>query len=274
MLGTVRGLHFLKLDEMPRYQIKVSTYATIIICMLAVNFCGCFSTGRSSRWLATHQNSPFHSESGVGRSIAQLQNQLEHVENAPELNVELGNLFLESGQLLPASRQVDLALQQRTDLAGAWMLRGDIATEKGKHSEALAAYQHAISLGGDKTRLLKSIAHCYIQQKRPMRAAATLENLLPHSQGDIPADVLRMYCDVMCEVGQHSQAIFALRQACTSEQGNVENYLQLSKIQSQIGDHRASKETLRMGSMRFPESDLLSKSMEHFANRDAELAVR
>lgn len=242
--------------------------------MLAINVCGCFSAGRFSRWSAARQGSPFPAEREVGRSIAQLQNQLEHIENAPELNVQLGILFLESGQLVPASRQVDLALQQRTDLAGAWILRGDIATHKAKYTEALAAYQHAISLGGDKARLLKSIALCYVEQDRPMRAAATLENLMPIYQDEIPADVLGMYGEVMCDVGQHSQAIFALQRACSEGQGNEESFLQLSEIQSDVGEHKASAETLRNGLLRFPDSHVLQKSMERFAQRNDELAIR
>ncbi len=243
-----------------------------VACLLLVTLCGCFPTRGLSRWPSGESAMNLRT-SGIGRSITRLQNQLERNQDAPELNVELGKLFLESGQLLPASRQVDLALQRENKLIVAWVLRGDIAMSKENHSDALSSYQHAISLGGDRVQLLKSVADCYQKQGRSMRAAATLENLMQHYQAhDVPVDVLASYGDVMRQVGQYSQAAYVYRQICQDDRANEESFIRLSEVQSMAGDYDAAADTLRIGRLRFPES--MQENVERYAARDEGLAVR
>lgn len=267
-LARVLGPFHFPIRSMALVKSIISIGSPWMACLLLMTFCGCFSTRGLSPW------SPAGSAmSGMGRSISRLQNQLERNQDAPELNVELGKLFLESGQLLPASRQVDLALQRDNRLVDAWILRGDISTKKSEYPDALASYQHAIGLGGDKFRLLKSVADCYQQQGRSVRAAATLENLMSQYPADqVPMDVVSLYGDVMLQVGQYAQAAFAYRQVCRDHAASEESFIRLSEVQSMAGEHDAAAETLRKGRIRFP--DTMQEFEERYASRDADLVVR
>jgi tetratricopeptide (TPR) repeat protein len=245
--------------------------ATASLSLLMFN--GCFVARGLNSWKAGAAEQRYERE--VGRSISQLQSQLEGRQDAPDLNVELGKLFLESGQLLPAMRQVQLALQQECKLVSAWVLRGDIEMAKLKYSEALASYQHAISLDKENPRLLESVAQCYLKQGRSIRAAATLETLMQDFQDEPPpVGILSLYGTVMRDVGQFSQAVAAFTQVCQRQNADVDSFLQLSEVQSLAGEDQASVETLRLGLQRFPNSSLMHQQIQRLTSQDDSLAIR
>lgn len=238
-------------------------------------FSGCASLRVRAPWTPKSTYSSRDAGVGLGQSISQLQNQLERVENAPELNVELGKLFLQSGQLLPAARQVQLALDQNCRLTEAWILGGDIEAAKSNPSEALANYQHALNLGGDQVKLLQRVARCYLKMERPFRAAASVENLMGHYEFEQPPlDVLILYGSVMQEVGQYAQASLAFSRACDDPQSSEDCFVRLSKAQWLAGEPDASHRTLLAGLERFPESTTIRHQMEAVLASSDEIVSR
>lgn len=64
-------------------------------------------------------------------------------ERTIQQHLALGEAYYQAGRLDEAFREADAVLKRRPDLAEAWLIQGDIWRERGKWSQALAAFDRA-----------------------------------------------------------------------------------------------------------------------------------
>lgn len=209
----------------------------------------------------------------LGRTILSVQRQLDRNPNSAELHVQLGRLFHQCGQLLPASRQAETAIELDCQLFEAWKLQGDIDFSKSRWAEALANYQHAINLRPDNVEALQAVAICYLRQNRPVRAASTVESLVQQFEGqEPPSDVLTLYGNVMVNVGQHAQAADAFAQVCAKDSASADDYVRLSHAQLLAGNRESSVQTLLLGQKRFPTSQSVHELVQQLSSSNQDVS--
>ena len=217
----------------------------------------------------------------AGREIVKLQKQLQRSADSPELNCQLGQLYFDSAQLIPAARQAEIAIELDPKFAQAWKLRGDIYFTKSRWAEALANYQHSLTLSRDNAELLHRITLCYVELDRPMRAASAVEKLMQQfatssdlREAQVPLEVLMLYGNVMQEIGQSQQAISSFECACNDADPSSEPFVRLSHAQLLAGKTTESKATLLACLERFPEAIEARQLLDDIASKEDRLTIR
>ena len=191
----------------------------------------------------------------TNRAIEQLQIAVEQSPTQPELHVRLGRLHFSQGQLLPAARHAELAIEIDQKQMDAWDLCGDIACAKSNWPEALAAYQQATSCGGNSPPIQFKIAGVYERMNRPLRALSAYEQVLSHyAPGEQPHDALVRHGNLLTQLRQYRRAIEQLEIASRQPNPSAESFVSLSNAQVLAGQLSDARLTLVRGSEAMPES--------------------
>ncbi|MDA8564289.1 tetratricopeptide repeat protein, partial [Mariniblastus sp.] len=121
--------------------------------------------------------------------LGNLQEAIEHLHSAveldpaePNLHVELGELYFQASQPAEAAASVARALELSPRSAKAWGLKGKLSHASGQLQQALSEYQRSLSYSSthgtsdDETQML--MVQVYQQLGKPTRALSTVEQLL------------------------------------------------------------------------------------------------
>ena len=94
-----------------------------------------------------------HALAGQGKLEQAIENMSRAVEKShgdPLLNVQLGQLYLQAGRTVPASRQAAIALEQNRKLPEAWVLKAE--TELARNNLETACLLYTSPSPRDRTR--------------------------------------------------------------------------------------------------------------------------
>jgi tetratricopeptide (TPR) repeat protein len=132
----------------------------------------------------------------------------------PLLLVQLGRMYLELDDPLAAEIRADQALKLENQLPAAWSLKGDIFCRAGDTSQALRAYQQALSLAPDDYECRMAMARIYLASGRPLRAVNTLSQL-EGRQAHLrdPGEYWELYGTGLLALGRADEAAEALVQS-------------------------------------------------------------
>jgi tetratricopeptide (TPR) repeat protein len=191
-----------------------------------------------------------------------MPNAIQHMQRAseiagnndPRLIVELGEMYLASGQWLPAKRQAELALELDHRFAPAWALKGTTSLAKGDYDSALADFQCAAGIDGNLPGIQLSIVQTYQRLNQPLRALSAVEQLLSRYPPDQqPESALIAKSVALVELKQLSPAIEVLTRASERESVSAEVFLRLGQAQLLAGQASQARLTLTLAKQAFPQ---------------------
>ena len=141
-------------------------------------------------------------------AVRQMEEAIRLSGGDPALHVQLGEMYLELGDLQRAWQQAEEALAAHRQSAAAWALRGDVLRRRGNAEEALASYHRATTYQPRYPRVQMAVAEIYQEQSRPRRTLATLQ-LLAEQYGNEPppTEVLVMQGLAFKALGRYTEAI-------------------------------------------------------------------
>lgn len=199
-------------------------------------------------------------------AILHMQQAVDLSNGDPKLAIELGEMYLQAGQWLPARRQVQLALESNHRFAPAWALSGKTEKAKGNYEQALADFQKAIGYSDDLPDVQMQIVDTYQKMNQPLRALSAVDQVLSrHPIGDQPEHVIIAKSAVLIELRQLGTAIDLLETASQNEKATSRVFVQLSRAQLRANQLSHARLTLYRGKQAFPEDpvfDQMASSME------------
>lgn len=188
------------------------------------------------------------------QAIPHLQRATQLKHNDPRLVVELGEMYLDHGQWLPARNQADRAIEIDHRFAAAWILKGKTNLAKNDLHQALADFQRAASIDATQPNLQILIAQTYQQLGQPLKSLAAAEQLLgQHPPDQQPEMALILKSRALLDLKQHEPAIDILQAASERPEATSEVFLRLSQAQLLAGQDSQARLTLARAKRAFPE---------------------
>lgn len=174
----------------------------------------------------------------------QIKDAIRHQEESVRLSggdssllVELGEMYLQQGNVEAASECVDEAIDCNHQLCGAWALRGDIYRRRGEADRALECYHRALIHQPHFPHVQLAIADLYQSSGKSKRALATLDSLASrYSPEDVPQEVAYRRGLALKSLERYPEAIEALASATSRGEPTADMLFHLSEAQYQYGN--------------------------------------
>jgi len=197
-------------------------------------------------------------------AMAQLQEAVSLDGEDATLLVRLAEMQLESGQIRPAWRNAEAALDVNPKLAAAWAVRGRVMRATGQHRQALADYHRALGRAPGDRQVLLEVADLYYRLGRPQRALATLHALTDtYAPGEEPQDVLHLTGLVYGALGRHEEGAEKLAAAVIASDATAEMYYHLGEAELLAGHPLqaadAARHALALEPQHIPARELLGR---------------
>ena len=198
------------------------------------------------------------------QAIDHMRRAVELSNNDPRLIVELGEMYLEAGQWLPAKEQAEQAHGIDHRFAPAWALQGRTSLAKGNLESALADFQKAAGFDPELLEVQLAIAETYQKMNQPLRSLSAVEQLLSrYPPGQQPESALIAKSVALIELNKFSPAIAMMRTASQREGASSEIFFRLGQAQLLAGQVSQARLTLIRAQRVFPNQpefgSLLSK---------------
>ena len=192
----------------------------------------------------------------------------------PELLVQLGRMYLSSGNHAAAERSARKALGKQRDLATAWSLLADLDHAAGRSREALAKYHRAIACGDQSDWVRYAVAGIYSETGRDDRALATLNALSErYTLETEPTECLHARGLAMHRLGRHRAAADCMQLAVDRGQPTPVLLVQLSEAQMMAGNHRAARRNLALALDSYPDFGPALRLSQHLQAQSGEVAA-
>lgn len=219
-----------------------------------------------------------HQSGETSEAIAQMQQAIEQSGGDPNMLVELGEMYLDAGQLSPANRQAQAAIQINHRNANAWRLKGKVSLARGDNAIALSEFQKAAGFAPEALDIQMDIAATYRAMNQPLKALAAVESLLSRHPVDTqPEAAILAKADLLLELKQHSSAIAMLQRASREQTNSQAILIRLGTAEVEAGELSQARSTIARGIELFGKtSDLLQLTavVERQAAESDRLVIR
>lgn len=207
------------------------------------------------------------------QAILQMQHAADLSKGDTRLLVELGEMYLDAGQWLPARRQVDLALALDYRFAPAWALSGKTEKAKGEYEQALADYQRALSISPDMPEVQMQIVDTYQRMGRSNQALAAIEQILiKHPVDELPERVVVAKSVALMNLNQLRPAIEMLQKASNKQQASSDVFVRLGQAQLLAGQVSQARMTLNRGKEEFPNLVVFDQLVDELQSAEQRVA--
>ncbi len=185
---------------------------------------------------------------------------IQHMETAvrlagasPPLQVQLGEMYLSTGQAELARAQAEQAIAAQPQNETAWALQGEVLRGQGRMSEAMASYHRALTLRPHYPQVQLALCELYLQQNRPRRALATIDLLASmHPPNAVPQQVLALKGISLKRLGRHPDAVEALTKAVEESEPTGDLLLELAEAEYLSGNAAGARLALDAAISRGP----------------------
>ena len=168
-------------------------------------------------------------------------------------HVLLGELYLEQGRWIPARQHAELALKIDRKHADAWVLRGMTEFAKGSMDAATTNFQRALSYDPGNEIVHMKLAEIYERTNQPMRALATVEELLRrYPETEQPERLIILKSSALLAMEHHQSAIRVLQVASQNPDASSEVFIRLGRAQLLTGQTSQARTTLNRAKQLFP----------------------
>lgn len=207
-------------------------------------------------------------------AIGHMQTAVAMAPGDAALNVELGEMYLESGQWSAARQQADRALRINPQLATAWALSGKTWHRKNEYAKALADYQRALGYDPRLHSVQMLAVEIYLAMGRPTRALSTIEQLLSDYPPDRqPESALVAKAIALMELKQTGSAVNVLTEVCRRDDASAEAFVRLSQAQLERGQFEQAQLTLNRARQKYPETTTVVELIETLQAHDSVVAA-
>jgi tetratricopeptide (TPR) repeat protein len=150
-------------------------------------------------------------------AVAQLEEACRLLPDDPTPLVRLAEMDLAIGQVEPARRNAEMAIDLNPKLGPAWVIRGRVMQASGDLGQALADYQRAVGYLPSDRAILLEVAELYRQLRQPQRALETLQSLAEtyYSPAEVPQQVHYLTGLAYSATGRWDDAAESLSTAAT-----------------------------------------------------------
>ncbi len=194
-----------------------------------------------------------HQSGDRQEAILHMQQAVDLSNGDPKLQLELGEMYLEAGQWLPARRQVQLALESNNRFAPAWALSGKTEKAKGNYEQALADFQKALGYDPELEDVQMLIVDTYEKMGQPLRSLSAVEHVLSKYPVDNqPEQAVLAKSVALISLKQLGPAIDLLETASRKEQPSSEVFVRLGQAQLLAGQVSQARLTLNIGKQKYP----------------------
>ncbi|MDG1512696.1 MAG: tetratricopeptide repeat protein [Mariniblastus sp.] len=174
-------------------------------------------------------------------------------DDDPRLFVELGNLYLDTGEIHAATKQAQLALDQEHRCGSALLLLGRIAIAEQAYTDALHLFQRAAACSPPPTGIRLKIAEAYQLDKKWRLANNTIDNiLLDYPVENFPENLVIAKAEGLIEMNQPSAAENFLLERQASENFTPTMVYLLAAAQKRMQSYSDARNTLASGAKAFP----------------------
>ena len=178
-------------------------------------------------------------------AIDQMEQAVRFSASAPELLVQLGEMYVAEGEVDRALNNAVQAIRVQKHLASAWALRGDAERIRGNIDIALASYHRALGIQENYPRVQVSVAQIYLTQNRPQRALSTLQAAKGlYLPDQIPQPLLHFEGIALKSLGRYDDAVNTLQLAARRGPPYSDLLYELAHAQYLIGDFSRARITL------------------------------
>lgn len=198
-----------------------------------------------------------HQSGETQLAIDQMQQAVELSRGDSKMQVELGEMYLDVGQWIPARQLAQVAIESNHRFAPAWALRGKTEKAKGNYDQALADFQKGLGYAPNTTAIQLQIVDTYQKMGQPMSALSAVEQILmKYSADQQPESAIIAKSVALMNMNQLSPAIDLLESASLREKASSEVFVRLSQAQLLAGQTSQARLTLNRGKQAFPDVDV------------------
>jgi tetratricopeptide (TPR) repeat protein len=212
-----------------------------------------------------------------GQSKAAIQHMEESVRLSggdPALLVQLGEMYLDQGDVDSARECATEAIDTNSHLPGAWALRGDVYRRQGNWDAALESYHHALSEQPHFPHVQMAAADVYRQQNRPQRALATLDSLAAqYRPQETPVELFFHKGLSYKALGRFPEAVSSLTAATQPSETPADWYYHLAEAQHLSGNSASAKLAVQAALHRAPDHIASLRLQDKIDRRDQSLTA-
>lgn len=188
------------------------------------------------------------------QAISQMQHAVELSRGDSRMQVELGEMYLNARQWIPARRQAQVVIESNHRFAPAWALRGKTEKAKGNYELALADFQKSLGYDPDSTAVQMQIIDTYQLMGQHMQVLSAVEHALKSHPADRqPEEAIVAKSIALINLDQLNPAIDLLETASRREKASSEIFVRLSQAQLLAGQASQARLTLYRGKQAFPD---------------------
>jgi tetratricopeptide (TPR) repeat protein len=214
-----------------------------------------------------------HKSGDTEQAISQMQHAVELSKGDPRMIVELGEMYLDTGQWWHARNQVDLALNANHRFAPAWALSGKTEKAKGNYSQALADFQRALGFNPEMPQVQMQIVDTYQRMGNSHRALSAIEQILNKLPSDkVPESVVLAKSVAMIDLDLVRPAIDLLQTASNKKHASSVVFVRLGQAQLLAGQVSQARMTLNRGKLAYPNLVVFDELISNLQSAEQRVA--
>ncbi len=186
-------------------------------------------------------------------AIREMSEAVKISDGDPRLVVELGNLYLDNGDIHTAKNKAQMALEAEHRCGPALLLLGRIAIAEQDYTDALHLFQRAAACSPPPPGIRLKIAEAYQLDKKWRLANNTIDSiLLDYPVENYPENLVIAKAEGLIEMNQPSAAENFLLERQASENFTPTMVYLLAAAQKRMQSYSDARNTLASGAKAFP----------------------
>jgi tetratricopeptide (TPR) repeat protein len=170
------------------------------------------------------------------KAVGELEEAIAMVGDDVSLHVRLAEMRLAMGQLEPAAREAEAALDLDPKSAAPWAARARVMSAAGQREAALADYHRALGYAPNDRLLLLEMAELYRELGQPQKSLSMLQSLIDtYAPGEEPQRVVYLQALAYQAMGRHEDAADGFALALARGEATPELLYRLAESQSRVG---------------------------------------
>ncbi|MDP0500136.1 MAG: tetratricopeptide repeat protein [Verrucomicrobiota bacterium JB022] len=171
-------------------------------------------------------------------------------QSSAALNLVLGNLYFQTGELERAQQQYRQAIGKHPNFLRAYQNLGLLEVQRDQHDDAIRSLSKAIELGAKEARLYGLLAYCFLHRQDYLAAEQAYReaHLLDPDNRDWQMGLVQ----VLSQSGDHQATITLCRQLLDEAPDNAVLWKLIANAQVSLQQPLAAAKTLEMARVYSP----------------------
>ncbi len=207
------------------------------------------------------------------QAVSVMSQAVELAGGAADLQVELGNYLLATGQPEKARQLAASAIKSNHRSASAWLLSGRSRSASRDWSGALSDYQRALGIEHEREDIQMEVVEAYRQLNQPLRALSAVEQILQRHPVDRQPEVaILAKSDALVELKQLDPAIEILEIASRRKDVSGTLWTKLADAQVRAGRLDQARTTLAKAQEKYPGDATITNFVSELGSQTPRVA--